>query len=119
MDQPPVMPEISVRERAAWCPARVRPAVLDRQIQTVGKTNFVLLCAALLRGTPDDRALMRLLPDTNADTSKRSIISTARRLVKDGHAQEVIAICLDSNLSAVVLAEARRVYDNLRRGGNR
>lgn len=39
-------------------------AVLERRIQSVGKTNFVLLCAALLRGVRDDQTLMRLVPDT-------------------------------------------------------
>jgi hypothetical protein len=87
----------------------IDPAVLNRRIQSVGKTNFVLLCAALIQGSHDDQALMDLLPSTNADDSKRSIISTARRLVDDGHVQEVLIICLQSNLPETILAEARRL----------
>jgi hypothetical protein len=73
----------------------------------------VLLCAALLRGSPDDHALMRLLPDTNAPSSKRSIINAARRLVEDGHSHEVLTIILRSILDAAILAEAQRLRDSL------
>jgi predicted lactoylglutathione lyase len=115
-DQPAVSEPALMDQPHAQVPHN--PEVLERRIQTVGKTNFVLLCAALLSGTRDDQALARRLPDSNTDSSKRTIISTARRLVEDGHTHDVLEIILRSNLSATVLADARQLYNSLRRGAD-
>jgi hypothetical protein len=86
---------------------------IDRRLQSVGKTNFVLLCESILSDITEDNILMSLIPDTNKEATKRGIIANARSIIRDGHTREALTIIISSNLEPAIINKARHILGAL------
>lgn len=63
---------------------------IQRLIQSAGPTNFVRLYAALAKQNLEDAALYPLIPASNSEQSKRSIVATTRRIIREGKVKEAL-----------------------------
>jgi hypothetical protein len=91
-------------------------ASIQRLVQSAGATNFVRLYGALLKHNLEDAELYPLIPASNSEKSKRSIVATTRRIVREGKAKEALEfISTLPRLDPTTQREARWLLSTLTR----
>lgn len=89
---------------------------IERLVQTAGPTNFVRLYGALVNQDLEDAALYTLIPASNSEQSKQSIVAATRRIIRDGRSEEALEhISALPRLNLTIQREATSLLSKLTR----